>query len=214
MSQITTLITGAGVNTSTGSIAQLESDILIGDVDTANALQALKVVVDSITTIDISSAAFCNFFAKFMNRTVGAGVVGLVYKVATGRIEKNAVITLQNNGATTPVVYANSTQKNGVPIFAVQDSVNVSSNKVINGFKCLAVQNLANISSFDVTYSDGTVQNMSIVEVDALFASANDTQTDGRLDASVTAFDNRMGKFASVKMNTNSTGAAGYMIIK
>jgi len=213
MSQITTLITGAGVNTSTGSISQLESDIIIGDIDTANAIQALKVVVDSITTIDISSAAFCNFFAKFMNRSV-AGTIGLIYKVATGRIVKNAVITFQNAGATTPAVFANSNRSSGEAIYAVQDSCNLSSNKVVSNFKCLAVQNLANVSSFDVTFSDGTIQNMAAIEVDALFAQTNDTQADGRLDALVTAFDNRGGKFNSVKINSNATGAVGYMIIK
>lgn len=210
---IQALTTGVGVNTGTGAQAQLESDIVIGDCDTAMPLQGLKVVVDSRTTIDIQMAVFVNFFAKFMNRITGT-VVGLVIKIATGRIMKNAIITFTNGGATTPTVYSNSTRGNGVAIEAVQDSINLSSNKTIVDFKCLAVTPIANIASFDVTYADGTTQSMTVIEVDALFAQGNDTEANGRLDQAVTAFDNRAGRFASVKINSNNTGPVQFMIIK
>lgn len=210
---IQALTTGAGVNTGTGAQAQLESDIVIGDVDTANPLQGLKVVVDSKTTIDIQLAVFVNVFAKFMNRIVG-NVVGLRFVVATGRILKNAVITFTNGGVTTPTVYSNSTRSNGVPIEAVQDSLNVSSNKTISGFAALFVTPIANIGAFDLVYKDGTTQTLTVIEADALFASKNDTQTDGRLDAAVTGFDNRDGSIVSVKITSNATGAVQFMTIK
>jgi hypothetical protein len=211
---IQALTTGVGVNTGTGAQAQCESDILIGDVDTANPLQGLKCVIDSVTTIDIQLAVFVNFFMKFTRRMVGSGVIGLLARVATGRIMKNCVITFTNAGATTPIVYSNSERSNGVPVYAIQDSLNLSSNKNITGFAGLAVTPIANIGSFDVTFSDGTVQSLTVIEADALFSKDNDTQTDGRLDAACTGFDNRDGSIASVKINSNSTGAVQYMVIK
>lgn len=210
---IQALTTGAGVNTGTGAQAQLESDIVIGDCDTANPLQGLKVVVDSKTTIDIQLAAFVNFFAKIVNPIVGA-VVGLIFRVATGRIMKNAVITFTNAGATTPTVYSYSKVSNGRAIEAIQDSLNLSSNKTIVGFAVLAVTPIANISSFDVTFADGTTQSMTVIEADALFASKNQTEANGRLDQAVTAYDNRDGSIQSVKINSNATGAVQFMIMK
>jgi hypothetical protein len=204
MSQIGVLVTGAGVNTPLAGLAQMESNIVIGDVDTAMPLQGLKVIVDGSTKIDIQgSVPLVSTFAKFAQRISGA-VVGLVLKIATGRINRKADIFLTNGGATTPIIYGYSDGGNGVPLEASTTTINALSNQTFEKFSGLFVTPSANVGSFDVVFSDGTQQNMSVVEADAYFASMNDTEANGKLDAVVTGFDNRGKNFKSVKVNATT----------
>lgn len=215
MSQIATLTTGAGVNTIVGPVSQLESCIVIGDVDTAMPLQGIKVNVAGDTIIDIqNSQPLVSAFAKFMGNLVGT-VVGMVMVVATGRILKSTTITFTNGGATTPAIYAYSLEGRGVPVRATTTLINASSNQTFDKFSALQVL-IANVSSFDVTFNDAdnTTQNMTVVEMDALFTQGNASQTDGRLDAAVTTIDNRGQLFKSVRINTTAGGGVTVTVIK
>lgn len=213
MSQIVAaLTTGAGVNTTVGPQAQLEGNILIGDIDTAMPLQGLKVVVDGSTKIDVQgSQPLVSTLAKFAQLIAGA-VVGLILKVATGRVYKNSTITLTNGGATTPAVYAWSDSQNGVPLEAQTDGILALQNKTYSDFSGLFVTPAANVGSFDVDFADGTSQNMSVVEADAMFSQSSQTEANGRLDAVVTGFDNRGRNISQVKVN--ATTAVTVMIVR
>lgn len=217
---IPALTTGAGVQTVSPAQTQVEQDILIGDIDTAMALRGLKVNVDGDTTIDIqSSQPLVSVFSKLSQFMVGSGTIGLLTKIATGRVIcKAAVITFTNDAATTPAVMWNSQRGQGKPgrlIRAQTTTINPNSNQTFmsDSFAYLAVTNPANITSYDFTFADGTQQNMTIVEVDALFAKTNETQTDGRLDAIVSCVDNTKNSVLSVKINVGAT-AVIVMLVK
>jgi hypothetical protein len=206
---ITALTTGAGVNTSLSGLGQVEENIVIGTVDTAMPLQGLKVVIGSKTTIDIQgSVPLVSTFAKFMQRVVGSGIVGLILKVATGRIiQQGCSLIFTNGGATTPSVYAysdNNVNGNGTPLQAVTVGLNALTNQTFQNFAGLFVTPQANVGSFDVVFADGTSQNMSAIEANALFATKNDTQATGVLDAVVTGYDNRDKSIMSVRVNATT----------
>lgn len=210
---LTTLITGAGVNTPSGNQSQCESDILVGDVDTTNPLRGLKVNIGGETTIDIQVVALVDFYQKVSNRICGS-VIGLVMRIATGRIYNKTVnITFTNDAATVPNIYWNSQNSNGRPIYAKQDGIIANSSKEISGldFAFLAVTPSANVGSFDLTFKDNTQQRYTVVEADALFAKTNDTEANGRLNSVVTGFDNMRGNIKSVKIN--ATTAVTYMTV-
>jgi hypothetical protein len=210
---INAITTGAGVNTPLANQSQLENNILIGDVDTAMPLQGLKVSVGGKTTIDIQgSIPLVSVFAKFMNRVTGT-VVGLAIKIATGRLNVGgSSITFTNGGPTTPSVYGwSDTSTNAQPIEAQTVGINALSNQTFEGFAGLFITPVANVGSFDVVFADGTPQNMTVVEADAMFSQMNDTEANGRLDALVTGFDNRKGAIRSVKVN--ATTALTVMVV-
>lgn len=212
MGQIATLVTGAGVNTPVTGQSQLENNIVIGDIDTAMPLQGLKVVVGGKTTIDIQgSVPLVSVFSKFMQRVSGA-VVGLVIKIASGRlVAPGSSVIFTNSGVTTPNIFAYSDKSNGVAIEAVTQGINALSNQTFRNFAGLFITPAANVASFDVIFADGTQQSMTAIEADALFASKNDTEADGRLNSVVTGFDNRDLSISEVKVN--ATTALTVMVI-
>lgn len=212
---IAAITTGAGVVTTTPAQTQFESDLVIGDVDTASPLQSLKVNIDGDTTIDIAgSQPLVSVFTKLSNLIAGT-VIGLVAKLSTGRIIcKAAQLTLTNNGATTPSVYWNSQRSNGRPIRARTTTINPNSPGVFMGqdFAYLAVTNPTNISSIDVTFADGIQQPLTVVEADALFSKYNEAEANGRLDAVVTTFDNTRNQLYQVRITTGATGVTCMMV--
>lgn len=212
MSQIATLVTGAGVNTTVSGQSQLENNMVIGDIDTAMPLTGLKVVLGGRTTIDIQgSTPLVSFFAKFMQRISGT-VVGLILKIGSGRlIKEGSSVIFTNGGATTPAIFSYSDKGNGIPINAVTQGINALSNQTFSNFAGLGITPSANVGSFDVLFTDGTSQNMSVIEADAYFASKNDTEANGRFDAVVTGFDNRDRSIESVRVN--ATTALSVLVI-
>lgn len=211
MSQIGTLLTGAGVNTNIVGQAQLDSYLLLGDVDTANPLQGLTVEVDGVTFINIQAANLITAFAKWQMETAGAGVIGLMLKVATGRVPLKTNLRLQNAGATTPNIFANSDGDNGVPLLAATVSINALSYQDFKKFSALFIQTPASVSSIEVTYSDGFRETMTIVESDALFALSNQSETDGRLGG-ISVIDNSNQRIENVRLNTSA--AVTVLIVK
>lgn len=215
---ITALTTGAGINTITPAQSQMESDILIGDVDTAMPCRGVKVNIDGNTTMDVQgSQPLISVLSKLSQFIAGGGVIGMIIKIGTGRmICKAGQVTFTNDAATTPAVYWNSQRSNGRAINARTTTINPNSNQTFSGveFAYLAVTNPANISSFDMTFADGLQQNLSVVEADALFAKTNETEANGRLDALVTCFDNTARtKIASVRINVAGTAVTVMTVI-
>lgn len=205
---IPALTTGAAVNTLTPAQSQVESDIMIGDIDTPCPIRGLKVNVDGDTTIDIqNSQPLLAVFSKLSQMMAGSGVIGLLYKIATGRVAcKAATLTFTNDGATTPTVYWNSQrgqQKPGRLIRAKTTTINPNSNQPFSGsdFAYLSVTDPANVASFDFTFADGTQQNMTVVEADGLFSKTNQTESNGRLAPLCTSIDNTLRTISTVRIN-------------
>jgi hypothetical protein len=216
---LSALTTGAGVSTVTPSQSQVESDVLIGDIDTAQPCQGIKVNVDGDTTMDVQNSQPLVSVLSKLSQLITGTVIGLVLKIATGRVFcKSCVVTFTNSGATTPAVYWSSQKGVGQPgrlIRARTTTINPNSNQTFNkgDYAYLAVTNPANINSFDFTFTDGTQQNMSGVEVDALFAKNNETEANGRLDAVVTTIDNTKQNIQSVRINVGATAVTVMTVI-
>jgi hypothetical protein len=214
MSQITTLITGAGAITSVLAQDNLDQYITIGDCDTAMPLQGLQVDINSVQQINIvASQPLMSAFAKLMSQFC-ATIVGIVLKVATGKIRGNTNYRFVNNGVTTPAIFASSGGDiGGNPVNAIMDSVQATSNKTYSGFKYLLVTPVANIGSFDVGFTDGSSNTaMTVIEADSLFSIKNPTEANGRVDQAVTGFDNRDNSIAWVRVN--ATTAVSVLPIK
>lgn len=204
MSQITTLVTGAGVVTTVTGLANAEEYIVIGDVDTAMPLSAINVEIDGEATINIvGSQPLVSAFAKFMSQFT-ATLVGLVIKVATGQIMKKCTYRFTNNGATTPAIFAFSDSGGGRPVRAISDGINALSNLTYKNFTALMITPAANAGNLDFVFKDGTAQTLTVIEADALFSLKNQTDANGRLDPVVTTIDNRDGSIASVRVNATT----------
>jgi len=212
MSQIGTLVTGAGVTTIISGQSKLDQYLLIGDVDTANPLQGFQVEVDGTTFINIQSAVLITAFSKWLMETAGA-VIGLMLKVATGSIQRNTTYRFTNAGVTTPAIFSFSQEGNGkgLPLVASTKGINASSYEDFKQFSALMVDVPANVTSFEIVFTDGTKSTLTPVEVDALFALGNQSEANGRLGG-VTVLDNTARNIETVRVNTNA--AVTVLVIK
>jgi hypothetical protein len=193
------LITGAGVQTTFAGQGQCEEYIVIGDVDTANALRGLTVEVDGNTFINIqNSAALMSAFAKWQQETCGA-MVGLVLKVATGMIKRNTTYRFTNDGVTTPTVRVFSDSQGGIPILATTKQINALSFEDFSAFSALFLTLPASVASVEIVFADGYKATMTIEEVDAYFSLKNQSEADGRL-AGVSVIDNTDQSIKSVRV--------------
>lgn len=212
MSQIGTLVTGAGVQTVISGQAQCEAALLLGDVDTAMPLSGLQVEVDGQSTINIQgSQPLVSAFSKFIQQIAGT-VVGLLIKVSTGKIRRTTTYRFTNNGATTPAIYAFSDSDNGVAVLAASKGINAQSYDIFRNFSALMITPSANVGTVDITFKDGNKNTYRVEELDALFSVNNQTEANGRLDAVVTTIDNRQGSIDSVQVN--ATTAVTVLVIK
>lgn len=199
MAQIGTLTTGAGVVTNIVGQSQCEEFLLIGDVDTTNPLQGLTVEIDGTPFIVITTAALITAYMKWLMETAGAGVVGLLIKVASGVIRRTTNYRLTNAGATTPAIFAFSTNQSGIPFVATSKNIQPSSYEDFEKFSALFITAPANIQSAEILYNDGHRATMAAVEIDALFTFSNQAETDGRLGG-VSVIDNRAGTIKAVRL--------------
>jgi hypothetical protein len=212
MSQIGTLLTGAGVQTTISGQSQCEEYLVIGDVDTANALRGLSVEVDGTPFINIqNSAPLMGAFAKWQQQTCGT-VVGLTLKIATGAIKKNTTYRFTNDGVAVPAIKAFSDSQNGIPMIATTKSVNASSYEDFEKFSALFLTLPASVSSVEIAFVDGHKATLSIEEVDAMFSFRNQSEVDGRLNA-VSVIDNTTQNIKSVRVNAGGT-AVTVLIVK
>lgn len=213
MPQIGTLTTGAGVETVFPGQSACPQSIVIGDVDTANALSGIQIEVDGTPYVNIKgSSTLCNAFAKWGNETInGTGVVGLVFHVATGKINRNTTIRLTNAGATTPAVRIFSDNQTGVPFIAAVKGINANSFEDFNRFSALIIDTPANVNNIEVNFNDGHRETWSVQDADAYFAISNQAESDGRLGG-CTVIDNTQQNIKSVRIN--ATTALSVLIVK
>jgi len=205
MSQLGTLITGAGVNTTFAGQAQCEQYILIGDVDTANPLRGLSIEVDGSPFINIqNSVPLMSAFMQWTNKMIAA-TVGFLLKVATGKIVTNTTYRFTNNAATTPDIFIFSEEQDGVPIMATTKGINASSFEDFSKFSALFITIPADVLSVEIVFMDGHKATMTIGEVDALFALYNPSEANGRLTA-VSVIDNTKQTIKSVRIFADPTG--------
>lgn len=212
MSRIGTLLTGAAVVTPITGLSYVDPYIVVGDVDTATPLTGLQVEIGGETTINIvGSTPLVSAFAKFLSQVTGP-IVGLIIKIATGRIYLPSSLRFTNGGATTPVIYNFGDSGNGKPIRAISQGINALSNQVFDKFTALMITPSANAGNIDFQFKDGTSCTMTVEEVDSLFALQNQSEANGRLDAVVTTIDNRAGEIAWVRVN--ATTALTVLVVK
>lgn len=197
------MITGAGIVTVIAGQAQLEEFILIGDVDTTNPLSAIQIEVSGQTVLNINSAALITAFMKWAMETAG-GVVGLMLKVSTGRINKSTTYRFTNAGATTPNIFAFSDSQTGIPIEVASKTINASSYETFEKFSVLFIETPANFNYADITFSDGHQSQLSIEEVDALFALKNQSEANGRL-GTCSVISNTDQSIKTVKIYTTAS---------
>lgn len=213
MSQIGTLLTGAGVVTVVSGQSRCDMFLLLGDVDTANPLQGLSVEIDGVATVSIANAAtLLTAFAKWQQELT-ASTVGVLFKVATGTIYKSTTYRFTNAGATTPVIQAFSEAPDGAPFIAATDTINALSNQTYERFSALFIQTPANIGSLEFEFTSGHRETMLIAESDARFSLYNQSEADGRLGG-VSTIDNGDQSIKSVKINTNNVGACTILAAK
>jgi len=204
MSQLGTLITGAGVQTTFAGQAQCEQYIVIGDVDTANPLRGFSVEIDGAPFINIQATLpLMSAFMQWQMESIGA-TVGFMLKIATGMIAKNTTYRFTNNGVTTPNIFAFSEAQDGIPILATTKGINASSFEDFSKFSALFLTLPASISSVEIVFNDeegntGHKATMTIEEVDALFALDNQSEANGRLTA-VSIIDNSDQNIKSVRV--------------
>ena len=149
MSALGALITGAGVQTTFAGQAQCDACIVIGDVDTAIPIQGLSVEIDGKPFINLTGVqTLIAALAKWKMKAIqGAAVIGMVLRIATGRIARPTTYRFTNAGATTPTVYVFSDEDNGIPIEAATSQINASSSQLYAAFSALFIQTPANVSS-------------------------------------------------------------------
>lgn len=203
MAQIGTLLTGAAVQTTIPGMAQCEQILVLGSVATANPLQGLQVEIDGVPFININNQpALLSAYAKWQAQFVST-LVGVVFPIATGRINRNTTYRLVNNGATTPIIYATSFGENGVPFLVGTKQVNASSYEDFEKFSSLFIGTPANLASAEIVFSNGCKSTMTFQELDAMYALQNSTEANGELLA-VTVIDNRDQKIKSVRLNCSA----------
>lgn len=207
------LITGAAVQTTFSGQSQCDEYIVIGGVDTANALSGITVEIDGTPFINIAnSAPLVGAYMKWMMETVGAGVVGLMFKVSTGMVKRNTTYRFTNNGVTTPTIRVFSDSRGGVPFIATTKSINISSFEDFSKFSALFITLPANIASVEISFVDGHKATMTAEEVDGLFALNNQSEALGRLNA-CSVIDNTKQDITNVRIFAAAT-ALTVLIVK
>jgi len=202
MAQIGTLLTGAGVQTVIAGQSQCDQFILLGTVGTAMPLSGLQVEIDNQPFFNVTNnATLLTAISKWMMETInGTGIVGVLLKVATGRIGRNTTFRLTNAGATTPAIFAWSDVEAGAPIVAGTKNINPSSYEDFSKFSALFIGTPANLSTAEFQFSNGARATMTGVEVDAMFSINNQTEAGGELGG-ISVIDNRDQSITSVRLN-------------
>lgn len=216
MAQIGVLLTGVGVATVLAAQSQCESFLLIGDVGTPPPLDGLSVEVDGIPFIQINDNDLITAFAQWQQEVdAGAAQLGYMFKIATGKVQKNTTIRLVNAGATTPNIYAFSDAGVGVPMQATTKTTNANSYDVFEKFSALMIKGHANISTLEVVWADGSKATVSVAEMAAYNNLFYNSDTDGFLQGNIVLLiDNTKGQIKSVQANTNAGGTITTLVVK
>lgn len=213
MAQIGTLNGGAGISTTIAGQSKCDELLVIGDFDTANPLQEISIEVGGTTFINIRSANLISAFMKYLNENVQGAGVGLSIKAATGKVKASTTYRFVNAGATTPNIYAFSTNSEGIPIEAASQTINPQSSETFDGFTALFLETPANISDVTISFRNGHQETVTPVELGALFGLENQCESNGYL-AGVTVIDNKDAVIEKVRVNTNGVGACPVLVMK
>jgi len=213
MPQIGTLVTGAGVETTIAGQASAASLLYLGDIDTANPLSGITLEIDGVPFVNIrGSATLCTAFSKWGSRAIeGTNILGVCYKLGTGKVNKNTTYRLINAGATTPVVRVLSDNQDGVPYIVAQKGINAQSFEDFSRFSALIIDIPANVNNIEMNFRDGHRETWSVTDADTYYALNFEAEADGRLGG-CTVIDNTAGTLDSVRIN--ATTAISVLTIK
>lgn len=213
MPQVGTLLTGAGVDTTIAGQASCGSMLVLGDVDTANPLTGFQVEIDGTPYVNIkNNATLCSAFAKWQMETIsGTNVIGIAFKCATGKINRNTTYRLTNGGATTPIIRVLSNNRGGVPVIAAVKGIAANASDDFSKFAALMIDLPANVNNIEIAFKDGHKETWTVQDADAVFALKNQAEADGRLAGS-TIIDNSEQNIASVRIN--ATTAISVLVVK
>jgi hypothetical protein len=200
MTKIGTLITAADAVTTFAARDHCDQFIMFGDVDTAVPIKGIQVEHNGVAKINLTgSQPLCAAVAKYMNQIADApnGVIGTVFKIATGRVEGTTTYKFTNNGVTTPDIYAWSNArltmgKMPAILSLATEGIQPASYLDFKNFTALFITASANVGSLDMDFMDGHKESgLTVLEVDGMFPMNSPAEANGRLDAVVTTIDNR-----------------------
>ena len=201
MSQIDTLVGGAGNVTTINLDNGVPQILLIGDGSTDLPISNIQLSVSGKTYISASVQALIQAYSKWlMQSLLGADVkVAQAIILANGFIPgKNCQIELTNAGATTPAIYAHSINKGNAPMSCGQSVVLDSGSQLFSGFEALFFDP-ANLDYVDVTFDDGHKDKFTSAELSVLFARGNQADASGLL-GTMQAIDNSRGNISQVEI--------------
>lgn len=180
MAQIGSLVASSN---QTFNLDFLPSVLVIGNINTDIPISNLSVVTGGEQLISITSAIRIRAFAKLGNGgMLGASVkVPMGIALAAGRVNRQTTINATNGAATTPAVFAASTQKSNVVRRAAETSINASANGSFQNFEAMYFD-ATNVLRAQIQFQDGYGDEFSVPELDALFARSNITDADGKLE--------------------------------
>lgn len=193
MSQISTLVTGAGVVTPV-NLQFVPQKILVGTVDTDLPVTAINWSIGGKLVGNIGAQALAQSFSKFhMGGLLGADVkIGQVINIADGYIPNQQFqINFTNAGATTPAIYDASEEFYQGNVMYVSPSVILDgANQGFSDFVALQMDP-TNVDHADVTFLNPATgktftNTLSVPELEAIFASENNTDADGLYAAMLT----------------------------
>jgi hypothetical protein len=193
----------------------LPERLLVSDIDKNALVSNLSVVCAGRQLMSITAAARIAALGKF-DQGAFLGTSQLTpnwLRLAATRINKAATINVTNAGATTPSVYAASTMKGNIARTAVEQTINASANQTFTEFEAL-IFDASNLLRVNLTFADGFNDDFSPVEIDALFASENVTDADGKLNGLSCIKADRVGNNDVVQAVIYTTSGGNITVLK
>lgn len=161
----------------------LPERILVGNIELEGTVSNLSVVCAGRQLMSVTNDARISALSKFDQGASIISATALVpnwLRLAPTRVNKACTINLTNGTAEAQDVFASSTAKGNIARTAVEQTVNASANQTFTEFEGLFFDP-TNVLRVNLTFEDGFNDDYSPAEVDALFASQNISDEDGRL---------------------------------
>jgi hypothetical protein len=197
----------------------LPERLLIGDLNSKGVASNLSVVCSGQQLMSVTAAARITALAKYDQGAYfgsGGSASNLTpnwIRLAATRVNKACTINVTNGGATTPAVYAASTARGNVARTAVEQTINASANQTFTQFEALFFVP-TNVLRVNLTFADGFNDDYSPAEIDALFASENVTDENGRLDGLSAIKSDRVGNNDIVQAVIYTTSGGNVTVLK
>lgn len=174
----------------------------------------LNVQVRGLPIINITALARIVAFQNLAMHTLNAASseVGNRILVALGRLPEACNITITNGQATTPNVYAFSTNKSAREfVTAGETTLNANDNRTFKDFSYLAVLP-ANIEYMICKFKDGYSETMQTESLDALYSQLYDADANGQLNGHTVVCAEEYG-IEEVYIQTTSGGSATVLTV-